>query len=404
MVDFSDERCIRWMLGEEADNEPEAMAPSEGAFPQKQGTNFFFNDHTQGLFAFIIGGDHAYREEVNTSTVAKWLAKPEIIDKIVKGTEHASTLTKNSADQRNGILGTLNHVGRGLRWMPDDENRKKFSVKEWNKKRTSHIFLSSTANLFSALRPMQSMIFDMILLALQSRKGRPVMVIADEVGEFQRSPQLRRAITMQRKMNCPIILAYQGISQLEAEYGEKDAETITDNPGTHIILRTRGDRSAKRSSAILGLPAERMRDRVSRTRVGLLYRHPHTTVSSEHVMVSPVTGGEIQSFPDGKGFLAQGGFLTPISIPYRKPKERKDSPALIPRVIGGRAAKKMEAEAKQMELEILAEKAAKRGLVLVPKEPVSPGPEDWPEPPDEEKPQPPSKNVKKYRSKYSVGS
>src|SRR5947209_9585823 len=52
IVNPVDSRCCRWMMGEETFSELEAMSIGEGAFPDKPGTNFFFQDHARSLFAF----------------------------------------------------------------------------------------------------------------------------------------------------------------------------------------------------------------------------------------------------------------------------------------------------------------------------------------------------------------
>jgi hypothetical protein len=326
IIDFGDERCSRWALSREAMDEPHAMPIADGAFPDEPGRSFFFQDHARAILAYLLGHFHP-----TTSELAYWFANPEQIDMRLVGSEHASTMSKNSYEQRNGILGTLNHLGRALRWMPDEDGRREFCVREWaaqGKQRKGSIFLSSSPTTFSALRPMQSLIFDMILLGLQTYPG-PGMVVADEIGEFQRCPQLERAMSMQRSSGCPLILAYQGFTQLETHYGEKQAESISTNAYTNIVLRTAAGRSAKHASELLGLPSqvERVRESKSST---FMERQRHN-FSAERVMDSAVTPGEIQTLEDGHGFLSQAGRIVKIHVDYMPPVRR--NPKLIERMI-----------------------------------------------------------------------
>jgi len=55
--------------------------------------------------------------------------------------------------------------------------------------------------------------------------SRPVWFILDELATLQRLPQLHTAITENRKSNNPVVLGFQGRSQLEVRYGHK-AEAV----------------------------------------------------------------------------------------------------------------------------------------------------------------------------------
>jgi hypothetical protein len=57
------------------------------------------------------------------------------------------------------------------------------------------------------------------------RRAHPVWFILDELASLQRLPQLHTAITENRKANNPVVLGFQGRSQLETRYGH-DAEAM----------------------------------------------------------------------------------------------------------------------------------------------------------------------------------
>ena len=77
-----------------------------------------------------------------------------------------------------------------------------------------------------------------------SPEARPVWFVLDELASLQRLPQLHTALTENRKSNNPIVLGFQGRSQLEARYGH-DAETMISQPATKIFLRTGEPHAAK---------------------------------------------------------------------------------------------------------------------------------------------------------------
>jgi hypothetical protein len=159
-----DERCPYWPIGAEAADEAEATPIANGLFPDEPTLQRFFLTHTRAIFAYLLA---AYRPTVNE--LAYWMAHPEEIDKRVKGTEHAHTLTANAAPQRAGILGSLNEAGKPLRMMPaHQEGRRIWTVRDWVQERRGWIFITSTPDTIDALRPIQSLWLDMLILKLQA--------------------------------------------------------------------------------------------------------------------------------------------------------------------------------------------------------------------------------------------
>lgn len=326
LVDFGDARGVRWMTSREAIDEPHAMPIADAAYPDQNNRTFFFQDHARAIFAYLIGVHHP-----TTSELATWFTRPALMDSLLKGTEHEQTLSKNAAEQRAGIIGTLNHIGRTLRWMPDQDGDREFSVTEWCKNRKGSVFLSSSPYSFPALRPLHSMILDMILLGVQTYLGGPVLIVADEIGVFQRCPQLDKGAAMIRSAGAVVVLAYQSYSQLEETYGEKMADSISSNNYANIVFRNTSPRSAEYCSKLLGMPQEVMRVRESRSPWSPLSRRAGRTYSTERPMIAPVTPGEIQSLEDGHGYLSASGRITKIHVDYLPPIIR--APRLIERIV-----------------------------------------------------------------------
>jgi type IV secretory pathway TraG/TraD family ATPase VirD4 len=68
---------------------------------------------------------------------------------------------------------------------------------------------------------------------------------------LQRLPQLHTAMTEARKSNSPLVLGFQGRSQLAKRYG-LDAEAMRSQPATKIFLRTTEPDAAKWISQTAG--------------------------------------------------------------------------------------------------------------------------------------------------------
>ena len=322
-----DERCPYWAIGEEADDEPQATPIANGLFPEEPTQQKFFLNHTRAIFAYLLA---YYKPTVNE--LGHWMAHPEEIDKRVKGTEHAHTMTENAAPQRAGILGTLNEAGKPLRMMPTHpEGRKRFTIRDWSKKRQGWIFVTSTSETIDALRPLQGLWLDMLILKLQGEADEDAnrcWLVLDEVQELQRLPQLPKALTRQRKSGNPIVIGFQGMSQIDANYG-KQAETMLSQPFYNFILRTQESRAAKHQSERIGnVQIERLKE----TRpASLLMGNRQRSYSTERVIEPLVMPSEIQELDDLTGYFVAAGKVVNITFDVRE--KRRRAPGLIERMI-----------------------------------------------------------------------
>lgn len=324
-----DQRCPYWHIGAEAEDEADATAVARSLFPEPaaESSAKFFHSHTVGIFSYLLAYFHPTPNELGF-----WMAHPAEIDSRVKGTEHQHTLTANAPPQRAGILGTLNEAGKSLRMMPTNpEGRKKFTVREWCKKREGWLFITNTQDTRDALRPIQSMWLDLILLRLMSMGEQPqlkrVWIILDELASLQTLPQLHTAITESRKTNHPLVVGIQNIADLENLYSKK-AKTIFSQALTKFVLATSEPASAKALSELIG-EIEILRLKETRSSGGFSQgRNSETTEEVRKPLVMP---SEIQGLPDLEGYFLQRGKVVRIKLPY---VEREATvPALIERKI-----------------------------------------------------------------------
>jgi hypothetical protein len=121
--------------------------------------------------------------------------------------------------------------------------------------------------------------------------------------DFIRLPQLHTAITENRKSHNPVILGFQGRSQMEARYGQ-DAEAMLSQPATKIFLRTTEPRVAKWVSEGIGeVEIERLREtHYDGSRAGKNFALDRQT---EPLVLS----SEISGLDDLRGFLKYGNHV-----------------------------------------------------------------------------------------------
>lgn len=325
-----DDRCPYWPISEECQDEATATPIAMGFFPDAPTRQQFFLSHTRAIFAYLLA---THKPTVNE--LAYWMAHPEEIDIRVKGTEHEHTLTANAAPQRAGILGSLNEAGKPLRMMPThpEDGRRTWTVRQWAKERKGWLFITSTADTIDALRPLQSLWLDMLILKLQSTEARPglarVWMVLDELASLNALPQLMSALTKQRKSNNPIVLGFQSMAQLAAAYGDKQSETILSQAFTNICLRTSEPRAAEHLSKLIG-KAQLERIRESKP-THFLKRTQQGSYSSERVIDPVVMESQIQGLDDLNGYFVQTGKI--VRIQFQPFARRERAPALIERVI-----------------------------------------------------------------------
>src|SRR5437016_865031 len=121
--------------------------------------------------------------------------------------------------QRSGVLAALNMVADTLKLLPrEPQTTRRWSASSWSRARRGSLFLTSTPETRTRLVPLTSLWSDMLVRRLMNRGQpgrRPVWFVLDELASLQRLPQLHTAITENRKSNNPVILGFQGRSQLE---------------------------------------------------------------------------------------------------------------------------------------------------------------------------------------------
>jgi type IV secretory pathway TraG/TraD family ATPase VirD4 len=166
--------------------------------------------------------------------------------------------------QRSGVLASLNMVADALELIPSErDTAARWSATTWAAERRGWLFLTSTPPTREALLPLMSLWLDTLVLRLMEppQQGlRPVWFILDELASLQRLPQLHTAITEHRKSHNPVVLGFQGRSQLETRYGH-DAEAMLSQPATKIVLGTSEPRAAKWISDTIGeVEIERLRE------------------------------------------------------------------------------------------------------------------------------------------------
>ena len=309
-----DARMPFWSPSNELRRKAEAKALAVSLYQPEGVTNRFFVEAPQKIFA------HLLTFLPTPDQLVQWMSDPAEIDRRVKGTEYWALIDPKAPQQRSGVLGSLNMSADSFRLLPKQEEAASvWTATQWAENRRGWIFITSRPTMRDALRPLISLWIDTLVLRLLNEpmpEQKPVWFVIDELASLQRLPQLHTAITENRKSQNPVILGFQGRSQMQARYGE-DAEAMLSQPATKIFLRTTEPRAAKWVSEAIGeIEIERLREtHYDGTRTGRNFALDRQT----EPLVLP---SEISGLDDLRGFLKYGNHVARFSFPFIALKEK----------------------------------------------------------------------------------
>ncbi len=349
-----DARMPYWSPSLELRRRAEAKALAVSMYQPEGVTNRFFVEAPQKIFAHLLTYLPTPTELVH------WMSNPAEIDQRVRGTEYWALIDSRAPHQRTGVLGSLNMSADSFRLLPrQEETTAAWTATSWAETRRGWIFITSRPTLREALRPLISLWIDLLVLRLLNEPDpgqKPVWFVIDEMASLQRLPQLHTAITESRKSQNPVILGFQGRSQMEARYGE-DAEAMLSQPATKIFLRTTEPRAAKWVSEAIGeVEIERLREtHYDGSRAGRNFALDRQT----EPLVLP---SEISGLDDLRGFLKYGNHVARFSFPFLALEEKH--PGFAERTMDDLIVpnKGMEPEPKEVPGQALTQEAPGGGL------------------------------------------
>jgi hypothetical protein len=303
-----DARAPYWSPGDELRHEAEALTLATSLCPDRVNENPFFTEGPRRIFAHLL----TFRP--TAEELAAWLCHDEELDRRVHGTPYASIIDRQAPAQRGGVLAALNMVADTLKLLPrESQTTSQWSASAWARDRRGWLFLTSTPETRTRVVPLTSLWLDILVLRLMNRGQpgpRPVWFVLDELASLQRLPQLHTAVTENRKSNNPVVLGFQGRSQLETRYGH-DAEAMLSQPATKVFLRTSEPHAAKWISDTIGeVEIERMRESRSKGQYGQL------TFGLERQVEPLVMPSEISGLPSLRGYLKLENLVVRLHFPF----------------------------------------------------------------------------------------
>jgi type IV secretory pathway TraG/TraD family ATPase VirD4 len=305
-----DSRCPYWGPASEMESNAEADAIAASLYqPTTDAKDEFFHQTPAQIFA------HLLKMGPTPHQLADWMASDRELMKRVAGTEMAFYIERKAGPQRAGVLSSLGLVAKSLRLLPrkGQTGDREWTATDWAKHRHGWIFITSRPPERETLKPLHSLWIDLLvmrLLTVPKTDQRPVWFVIDELASLQRLPQLHTAITENRKSKNPLVLGFQGKSQLEVIYGHL-AETMLSQPATKIFMKTAEPKAAEWISEAIGkVEIERLREtKFDGSRSGKNF-----TVDRQ---IEPlVMASEITGLDDRRAYLKLGNNVARFNFDY----------------------------------------------------------------------------------------
>jgi hypothetical protein len=317
-----DARCPYWGPAHELESPAEADAIAASLYqPATAEKDEFFHQTPAQIFA------HLLKLGPTPHQLAEWMASDTELMKRVEGTEMAFYIDKKAGPQRAGVLSSLGLVAKCFRLLPEKaDNRPVWNTRTWSKKREGWIFITSRPPERETLRPLHSLWIDLLVMRLLTAPQpgqKPVWFVIDELASLQKLPQLHTAVCENRKSRNPLVIGFQGKSQLEVIYGHL-AEVMLSQPATKIFMKTAEPKAAEWISEAIGkVEIERLKEtKFDGTRSGHNF-----TVDRQ---VEPlIMGSEITGLDDRHAYLKLGNEVARFAFDYLDLPT--PTPAFIPR-------------------------------------------------------------------------
>ncbi len=318
-----DARSPYWGPAGEMRSNPEADAIAASLYqPATDAKDEFFHQTPAQIFA------HLLKQGPTPHELAAWMANATEIENRVKGTEMEHYIGQKAGPQRAGVLSSLGLVAKSFRLLPKREQTgdREWSATDWADQRKGWIFITSRPAERETLRPLHSLWIDLLVMRLLSEpqpNQKHVWFVIDELASLQRLPQLHTAITENRKSANPIVLGFQGKSQLEVIYGRL-AEVMLSQPATKIFMKTAEPNAAKWISDAIG---EVEIERVKETKFDGSRSGKNFTLDRQTEQL--VLKSEISGLDDRHAYLKLGNNIARFAFDYMDlPKNTR---AFIPR-------------------------------------------------------------------------
>jgi len=302
--------------------------------PDHEGQDRSWRGYARTLFSAVTSQARA----AGVSDVKKLfelliVSKKSELELLVGGTpaqpffeEHNDKMLDSIRSVLGSSVGALQHVAR--------QESPPLSVKQWVRSGNGVLFIPYRAGQIAALRStvsawMRLAIFEaMSQPASEAEHGQTedqrLWFVVDELDALGQIDGLKDALARLRKFGGRCVLGFQSISQVSSTYGKGEAQTIVENCGNSLILRSSASEHGGTSQFASRLIGQREVVRISRSKSRRASDFLPSITESEHRQIEPaVMDSEIERLPDLAGFLKLASSPDWLRVTLRLPQRAR---------------------------------------------------------------------------------
>lgn len=312
-----DARSVGWSHVNEAAR-PEAMA--KGLIPQESEREPFFSNAARIIIAELF-----HQTKSNQELWSLLISDTKTLHSFLTGTLASRYLGEEKS--ATSVLSTLTNYCQFYKYLTEIEQqsqnqKQKISFYDWGRKDCPNwIFITIKENDAEILKPLHSLVFELMLRGLLSNEHRRMKtaIIIDELGALNKLPGLSDLISGGRKFGGCQILGTQTQAQLTKIYGREDTATILQGTQTKLILKSVDHETATLMANIIGnQDVKSIIENYSRSRRSGRNGNGRTNgFSQQYREVYAVMPDEIKRLPKLSGYIYIDKYCAPVKLKAR---------------------------------------------------------------------------------------
>lgn len=309
-----DGRSADWCHTYEKPVRPETMAEALVPPPLPGAPNPFFQDA-----AGVVVGE-IFRIAKTNQQVYQMLTKS---DEEVKSDLEGTIASRYLADVKlaSSVVSTANNYCKFYRYVIKPKNNK-ISFYNWALNDDPRwIFVTLKENDAPVLKPLHSMLFELMLKGLLSNQHRKLKtaILIDELGALNRLNSLGRLLSESRKFKgCPF-LGTQTQAQITKIYGREETSILLQGTLIKLMLRCSDPETADTMAKLIG-KREILRYKTNESKTAATFRSPASKTKStveDYNESFAVLPSEIQNRKDLEGYLKVGELASTVRVKYQ---------------------------------------------------------------------------------------
>lgn len=327
---------VKWDLFGEVRQPYDVEQLARSLIPDAGGSDRSWTGYARTFFTAVTSQAHAAgARDLGELYRLLVVAKPAELRTLVNGTPAQPFLEEQNARMFDSVrsvtssaVGALDYVAR--------QDGAAFSIRDWVQRGAGQgtggvLFMPYRAGQIAALRSSVSAWLRIgIFEAMDQPEGdQRLWFVVDELDALGPIDGLKDALARLRKFGGRCVLGFQSIAQVSSTYGGGDAQTIVENCGNTLVLRSSGSEHGGTSQFASRLIGQRQVVRTTVSRSRRPFELQSATTHSEHVHIEPaVLDAEIEQLPDLAGYLKFAS--VPAWQRVRLPGERRAAPGQQP--------------------------------------------------------------------------